>query len=299
MPRAAVRRRPVSAIAISGDRHPSAGTTGVCHQPIRTQMGRPPRGSAALEPHRSRTRAKCRVRFPIPGEIDPPPVVGPRGDTLVADLRREPTRGSAVRIDHPDVKMRPIVGRTTSNAIRRPSGDQDGEPDCPGPCVSCCGFDPSASADPNIRCRRRNALTRTRALAIRRETRLHLSKGGPHDQLHGTPHFEAVDVGVRRHACERQPVARQRHGWRSCADASDLHALGRAAPGDLDAPEVGQPRDRIVVYQHAAVTSPGDGIDIQRTLRCQPSRRSRGRMRSIQFDQIDMAAPAPANTVVP
>ena len=55
--------------------------------------------------HRSRAAAPC-----IAAEVDPAPVARPGGDMLVARLRGEPTRWSAVGIDHPNVKMR-IVGK--------------------------------------------------------------------------------------------------------------------------------------------------------------------------------------------
>ena len=96
--------------------------------------------------------------------------------------------------------------------------------------MSCCGFDPSASAIQISVCGAGTLRPEHEPSAIRRQARLQLFNARPNDQLHRTPDVEAVEVDVDRHACERQPVARPRDGWRIALGPCDLDALGRAVP---------------------------------------------------------------------
>ena len=155
--------------------------------------------------------------------------------------------------------------------------------------MSCCGFDPSASAtqissgapersDPN---------TSRRPSGDKRGSCSRHAR--PKDQLHRTPDFEAVEVSVERTRV-RTPAGRATARWLAhaprplrpqCARASGSRQPLRARDSSR--------ASRRGVYHRAPVTSPREGIDKQRPLRRESPRGHRRRVRRIQFDDIDIA----------
>ena len=98
----------------------------------------------------------------------------------------------------------------------------------------------------------------------RRATSVHpIHKAGSCHQLHRTACFESIDVGVKRHACEREPIARPGEGWRGGELAGVLDALGRAIALDSHAPQAGKASLPLgSVDDGAAVSRPSQGVDV-------------------------------------
>ena len=169
-----------------------------------------------------------------------------------------------------------------SKAIRRPSGDQRGEPcQIPGPWVSCIGSDPSAAASQiSIPLAAAPRLEDDPA-AVRRKVRVRSLRDEERSNGVGrASRFEPVDVaGCRRPARTRGDPGRPRWSarWRRTPPAS-IRSGGRSPA----TPTRQSPSPGLAVDDGLPVAGPGQAADPE-ALAGQAARRSRRRVVRVQI----------------